>query len=195
MIEVGNEVYVRADSSVPDRQTKVLMSGDLFAVFDRRGDFRPMGSKEQGLFYKEMRHLSRLVLGLEEDALLLLSSGVRFDNATLAVDLTNAEFPRAEQKKPPGTLHFCRTNSVWENSCYQRMEIRNYGVETVDVELILQFEADFADIFEVRGHRRQKSGRLLEPRVERERVTLGYLGLDGLRRETRCWRARFSPAF
>ena len=49
----------------------------------------------------------------------------------------------------------------------------------------MEFEADFADIFEVRGHRREKRGQLLEPRVEDSAVVLGYLGLDGLRRETR----------
>lgn len=50
-----------------------------------------MVSTEQGLFYREMRHLSKLVLRLEKGALLLLSSSVRLDNAVLAVDLTNSE--------------------------------------------------------------------------------------------------------
>jgi hypothetical protein len=90
IVEVENQYYVRAQSSFADNQTKALMSGDIFAVFDRRGDFRTMVSTEQGLFYKEMRHLSRLVFRLEEGALLLLSSSVRLDNAILAVDLTNA---------------------------------------------------------------------------------------------------------
>ncbi len=53
------------------------------------------------------------------------------------------------------------------------------------LNLVLEFEADFADIFEVRGHQRKKRGQLLEPRVGAAAVALGYLGLDGLRRETR----------
>jgi glycogen debranching enzyme len=185
IIEVENQFYVRAQSSFVDNQTKSLMSGDIFAVFDRRGDFRTVFSTEQGLFYREMRHLSRLVLRLEEGALLLLSSSVRLDNAVLAVDLTNAELLSSGQDQHPRTLHISRTNLLWDNTCYQQIEVRNYAMEPTSVELILEFEADFADIFEVRGQQRKRRGQLLEPRVEDSAVVLGYLGLDGLRRETR----------
>ena len=152
IIEVENQFYVRAQSSFADHQTKVLMSGDLFGVFDRRGDFRRLVSTEQGLFFKEMRHLSSLVLRLKEGTLRLLSSSIRLDNAVLAVDLTNAEMPVPGPKiLPRGTLHFYRLNFLWGNSCYQRLEISSYALEPIAVDLILEFEADFADIFEVRG--------------------------------------------
>ena len=186
IIEVGNQSYVRAQSSFADNQTKALMVGDLFGVFDRRGDFRTMVSSGQGLFYREMRHLSKLVLGLGQGELLLLSSSVRLDNAILAVDLTNAEVPSPRSgKQAARTLHFYRSSFLWANRCYQRIEVRNYATEPVALELILEFDADFADIFEVRGHHRKRRGQLLEPRVENSAVTLGYLGLDGVRRETR----------
>jgi glycogen debranching enzyme len=186
VIEVENQYYVRAQSSFVDRQTKVLMSGDIFGVFDRRGDFRRLVSTEHGLFYREMRHLSRLVLRLKEGALQLLSSSIQLDNAIFAVDLTNAEMPVPGSKHlPRGTLHFYRSNFLWGNSCYQRLEVSNYALEPIAVDLILEFEADFADIFEVRGVPRKRRGQLLEPRVGESTVDLGYLGLDGLRRETR----------
>src|SRR5882757_2857046 len=111
IIEVGNQSYVRAQSSFADNQTKALMVGDLFGVFDRRGDFRTMVSSGQGLFYREMRHLSKLVLGLGQGELLLLSSSVRLDNAILAVDLTNAEVPSPKSEKQAArTLHFYRSS-------------------------------------------------------------------------------------
>jgi glycogen debranching enzyme len=186
IIEVGNQCYVRAQSSFVDHQTKVLMSGDIFGVFDRRGDFRRLVSTEHGLFYREMRHLSRLVLRLKDGALQLLSSSIQLDNAVLAVDLTNAEMAVAGSKPlPRGTLHFYRSNFVWGNSCYQGLKISNYAPEPIAIDLILEFEADFADIFEVRGVPRKRRGQLLEPRVGEASVDLGYLGLDGLRRETR----------
>jgi hypothetical protein len=50
VIEIENQYYVRAQSSLADNQTNVLMTGDLFAVFDRRGDFRTLSSTKQGLF-------------------------------------------------------------------------------------------------------------------------------------------------
>jgi len=67
------------------------MRGDAFAVFDRHGDLHPIGLNEQGLFYREPRHLSKSVLRLAETQLLLLSSTVRDDNALLTVDLINQD--------------------------------------------------------------------------------------------------------
>jgi glycogen debranching enzyme len=194
IIEVENQSYVRAQSSFADHQTRVLMSGDIFGVFDRRGDFRRLVSTEQGLFYKEMRHLSSLVLRLKDGALRLLSSSVHLDNAVLAVDLTNTEMlvPGAKEL-PRGSLHFYRSNFLWGNSCYQRIEVSNYALEPIAVDLVLEFEADFADIFEVRGVPRKEHGQLLEPRVGESSVDLRYQGLDGLRRETRIELSR-SPS-
>jgi glycogen debranching enzyme len=186
IIEVENQYYVRAQSSFADKQTKVLMSGEIFGVFDRQGDFRTPLSKEHGLFYREMRHLSRFVLRLEEGPLRLLSSSVGLDNAVFAADLTNTELRLSDaQILRPGTLHFYRSIFLWENSCYLRIEVRSYAGEAIAVELIVEFAADFADIFEVRGHRREKRGQLLEPHVASSAVGLGYVGLDGVRRETR----------
>ena len=44
--------------------------------------------------------------------------------------------------------------------------------------------ADFADVFEVRGFRRARRGRLLPPEVAGDRLTFGYDGLDGQRYRT-----------
>jgi glycogen debranching enzyme len=186
VIEVENQFYVRAQLSLADNQTNVLMEGDLFAVFDRHGDFRTLSSTEQGLFYKEMRHLSRLVLRLKDHALLLLSSSVRQDNAVFTVDSTNPDLPLAGYREiRRGTLHFSRSSFLWRNTCNQRVQVQNYDPEPVTFELILEFEADFADIFEVRGFQRENRGRLLDPQVEPSASTLIYQGLDGLKRVTR----------
>jgi glycogen debranching enzyme len=186
VIEIENQYYVRAQSSLADNQTNVLMAGDLFAVFDRHGDFRTLSSTEQGLFYKEMRHLSRLVLRLKDHALLPLSCSVRQDNAVFTVDLTNPELPLTDYRElRRGTLHFSRSSFLWRNTCSQRIQVQNYDPETVTFELILEFEADFTDIFEVRGFQRTNRGNLLNPRVEPSASTLLYQGLDGLKRETR----------
>jgi glycogen debranching enzyme len=186
LVEIENQYYLRAESSLADIQTKVLMAGDLFAVFDRQGDFRTLSSTEQGLFYKEMRHLSRFVLRLKDQALLLLSSSVRLDNAVFTADLTNPELRLGDQRElRRGTLHFSRSSFLWENSCSQQIQVQNYDREMVVLELILGLESDFADIFEVRGFKRESRGNLLNPRVEPSALTLLYEGLDGLRRETR----------
>ncbi|MBV9643717.1 MAG: amylo-alpha-1,6-glucosidase [Verrucomicrobia bacterium] len=186
IIEIENQYYIRAQSSLADNRTRVLMRGDAFAVFDRHGDLHPVGLNEQGLFYREARHLSQSVLRLADTQLLLLSSTVRDDNAQLTIDLINPDLdlPNGETLLR-GALHIYRTKFLWKNSCQELIEIHNYGLDPASVELLLEFAADFADIFEVRGYKRQKNGRLIEPRLDGSSVTLGYEGLDGLLRTTK----------
>src|SRR6266566_1394544 len=186
IIEIENQYYVRAQSSLADNRTRVLMHGDAFAVFDRHGDLHPIGLNEQGLFYREARHLSKSVLRLAETELLLLSSTVRDDNALLAVDLTNQDLqlPSGETLLR-GALHIYRTKFLWKNTSQELVQIHNYGLGPASVELLLEFAADFADIFEVRGYKRRKHGRLLEPQLDGSSVTLAYEGLDGLLRTTK----------
>src|SRR5262249_21775285 len=50
----------------------------------------------------------------------------------------------------------------------------------------IQFDADFADIFEVRGFKRDKRGKIFhEVDHEKSTVTFRYEGLDGITRRTR----------
>ena len=186
IIEIENQYYIRAQSSLADNRTRVLMRGDAFAVFDRHGDLHPIGLNEQGLFYREARHLSKSVLRLAQTQLLLLSSTVTDDNALLAVDLINPDLDLPSgQTLLRGTLHIYRTKFLWKNACQELVEIHNYGLGPASVELLLEFAADFADIFEVRGYKRRKHGRLLEPQFDRSSVRLAYEGLDGLLRTTK----------
>ena len=91
VIEVDDQYYILAKSSLADDRTLVLKHGDAFAVFDRYGDIQPVGLGEQGLYRDGTRFLSRLVLNLGGMRPMLLSSTVREDNVLLAVDLTNPD--------------------------------------------------------------------------------------------------------
>src|ERR1700747_2587095 len=91
VIEVGQQFYIRASSSLADDRTRVLLNGDTFAVFDRNGDIQPVGFGQQGLFYKETRHVSRLEMHFAGGRPLLFSSTIREDNVLFAVDLPNPD--------------------------------------------------------------------------------------------------------
>src|SRR5262249_28818453 len=153
-----------------------------------------LSSTEQGLFYKEMRHLSRLVLHLEEHAPLLLSSYVRLDNAVFTAHLTNPQLRLSDHRDLlRGRLHFLRSSFLWGNTCSQRIQVQNYDAETVAFDLVLELESDFADLFEVRGFQRKQRGNLLNPRLESSALTLLYQGLDGIQRRT-CIESSIPPA-
>jgi glycogen debranching enzyme len=186
VIQIEEHFYIRATSSRADDRTRVLKHGDTFGIFDRFGDVQPVGLGEQGLFHEGTRHLSRLDLRLAQLRPLLLSSTVNETNDLFAVDLTNPDMAGVEGRivLARGTLHVFRTKFIWQGVLYERVRVSNYGMTTVSVSLVLRFDADFVDIFEVRGSRRERRGTRLESRLGPSSCTLGYQGLDGKVRET-----------
>jgi glycogen debranching enzyme len=192
VIRVEDRYYILATSPLADDRTRVLKHGETFAVFDRYGDVRPFGAGAQGVFHEGTRFLSRMALRLGTERPLLLSSTVVENNALLAVDLTNPDFYRdGELLVPHGTVHLFRSIFLWEGVCYERLRVTNHGGRPVELALGFDIENDFADVFEVRGTKRKRRGRSLEPIVEPGGVVLSYRGLDEVTRSTRV---RCTPA-
>ncbi len=178
--------YILATSPQADVQTRVLKHGDTFAVFDHSGNIAPIGLGEEGIYHEGTRYLSCLLLGLNDSGPLFLSSTVKEDNDLLAVDLTNPDaFRDGQIAIPRGTLHLFRSKFLAEGVCYERLRIKNYGLTAATAVVSFHFEADFADIFEVRGSKRKRRGQHLDPATEKDAVVLAYQGLDGVVRRTR----------
>lgn len=188
VIEVGQQFYIRADSSLADGRILPLLHKDTFAVFDRYGDIQPVGLGQQGLFHEETRHLSRFEMRIAGHKPLLLSSTVHEDNVMLAVDLTNPDIELLSGDLPRGTLHISRNKFLAEGVCFDQITVRNFSAREVDTQLSFTFAADFADIFEVRGKTRKQRGKYLPEERGAGCVTLSYEGLDHVVRRTlvRC---------
>jgi glycogen debranching enzyme len=163
---------------------QVLKHGDAFAVFDRHGDIRPELLSEHGVYHRGTRHLSGLLLTLAGRRPLLLGSTAKRDNSRLAIDLTNTDLDGGS-RIPHSTIHLARTKALLDGACHERITLRSFAKAPLEVTLELHFEADFADIFEVRGMVRAERGRMLAPRISERAVLLGYQGLDGVARRTR----------
>jgi glycogen debranching enzyme len=184
--------YISAAAPPAAERDRVLKEGDTFAVLDHHGDIRPVGMMEQGLYHEGTRFLSALALRLGPGEPMFLSSTVKEDNALLAVDLTNPDIRQGDRVAVQrGTVHLFRGVFLWRGTCYQRIRLRNYGTAPVEVQFSLRFDADYADIFEVRGTARPRRGRRLSPAIHGGTVVLGYEGLDGVVRRTRL---AFAPA-
>ena len=186
IIQHEGREYVLANSSLADDRVQILKEGDQFGVFDRHGDILRLEHTAQGLYSHDTRYLSELVLRLGGERPLLLSSRVTRDNAALIVDLTNPPI-RGRDDLPlrQDTLHLERTRVLWRGCSYENIVVTNFGDQHVLADIQIDFAADFADIFEVRGQVRKARGRMLDPSVTAEAVTLIYRGLDGLVRETK----------
>jgi len=181
----ATEFYILApEVPVPER-TFVLKQDDTFGLFNDFGDIAAGARHEEGLYHQGTRFLSRLALKLAGGRPLLLSSAVRRDNLLMGVDLTNPDiYLGGDVLLPRGSLHLYRSKLIWDGVCYEHLHVRNFTLTPLDIALSLEFAADFADIFEVRGEERRQRGQLARPRVTETTAELAYLGLDGVTRRT-----------
>jgi glycogen debranching enzyme len=140
-----------------------------------------------GMFCRDTRFLSRLELQIEGRSPILLSSNADKGFA-LSVLCTNPDLENLFKADTVGI----RRELVLNGALFEEIEVANYNTTSIVFELSLSFDADFVDLFEVRGHHRQKRGRLLHlneltsdhvapssPQTHKEEsLTLAYQGLD-----------------
>ncbi|MBS7810161.1 amylo-alpha-1,6-glucosidase [Roseococcus pinisoli] len=180
------QFFVPAAASLQERRPRILKHDDTFALFDHNGDAHAGPGSPEGVYHRDTRHLSHLYLTLDGARPMLLSSTLREDNATLTCDLTNPDLFDANGAMVLGhdLVHLRRSRFLWNATSFERLVLRNYDEETRKVSVELAFEADFADLFEVRGTAREKRGEMHAPEVSGNHVTLSYTGLDKERRTT-----------
>lgn len=167
------------------RPRHTLKNNDSFLVCDNHGDIGASPGGPDGLFDHDTRFLSRLELLINGVQPLLLGSSIRDDNVSLSVDLTNPDIHQAGAiVLARDTIHIVRTVYVWGGVAHQRIHVVNHADIPVDVVVTLFYQADFLDLFEARGMRRDGRGRLSPVTVEGGTITFGYLGLDRKRRST-----------
>ena len=148
------------------------------------------GMGELGLYHDGTRYLSSFEIALERRRPLLLHSTVLRDNI-LHVDLANPDLPDRPDPLVRDSVHLFVQSFLWDAGWHARLQLHNYALRAVDIELSLLFDADFADVFEVRGMQRLRRGKLRPPVVGRDAVALAY---DGLDRVVRTTRLSFDPA-
>jgi glycogen debranching enzyme len=178
--------YIATKASPSDR-TRVLKYGKMFAIFDRLGDIQQSGLGELGLFFQGTRHLSEFALRLWDEQPMLLSSDIVSNDVLFKADLSNLDVSQGQRVViPRGVLHLQRSKFLWRDVTYEELTIVNYSLSTVQVPFSFSFDADFADIFEVRGISRRRRGvRLMDQRENDRTVMLSYRGLDDVLRRTR----------
>jgi glycogen debranching enzyme len=167
------------------RPRRTLKHDDTFIVVDVHGDIGTSAGGADGLFHADTRFISRLELLIDDVQPLLLGCNVRDDNTSLNVDLTNPDmYVDGHLRLAKDTLHIVRTIFLWRDTAYQRFGIQNHADRAVEFSLSIGFDSDFADLFEVRGLRRPRRGRIARRVLSAEAAVLIYDGLDERVRKT-----------
>jgi glycogen debranching enzyme len=192
-IQIGDKWYVAATSAGAEEQPKVLKNDHTFAMYDRFGDVQVLAPGKEGLYHNDTRFLSHQELLIDGARPLYLGSSVEHSNSLLAIDLMNPDLPERGDRPAlaKGTLHVFRAKLLWQGACHEHVRLTHHGSEPTRVRLELTFEADFVDLFEVRGMKRERRGERLQPQVAASEVILPYLGRDHRLRRTHI---HFEPA-
>jgi glycogen debranching enzyme len=177
--------YIEAQTSLVERSLRTLKTGDAFAVLDTHGDCGTVPDSPEGLFFQDTRYLSRFEMRFEGKRPLLLGSVIQDDNAALSVDLTNPDIrPGEDNALPRDIIALNRTKFLWKGVLYERIGLRNYDAHRRVFRLECRFDADFYDLFEVRGMQRDHRGHHSIKTVAPDRVVFSYEGLDGIVRQS-----------
>ena len=180
-------VVVPGVVSLAASSRRTLKHGDSFAMFDEFGDVFEVEHSPAGLFHHDTRFLSRLHFTLEGHRPMVLSSTVQPDNVMLDVDLTNPDLfnPQGSLVLSKDTFHIARAKFLWEACCYELFTVTSYSDSRRKLRLALDFGADFADLFEIRGYRRSRRGQVSARALAPAEVAFYYQSVDGLPRSTR----------
>jgi glycogen debranching enzyme len=162
----------------------VLKRGNLFLVANGNGDVAPAGARDLGLFQGDTRHLSAWRLAVKGGPPLCLSSQLSQDYvAQIDFTVTSLHVGDLLGREPVNFIHL-RRDMLIDDVLVDRLVLTNFLGRRVDFWLEMAWAADFADVFEVRGAKRQARGTYLVPAVEGDRAVLRYDGRDGRRYAT-----------
>ena len=184
--EVLPQYHIEAQTSLVERPLRSLKYGEAFAVLDSYGDIGVQPGPE-GLYFQDTRYLSRLHFTIEGQRPLLLSSVMQDDNGALSVDMTTPDIrtdAHDETTIPRELIAIERTKFLFKGCCYDRIGLRNYDSRTRRLRIDLTFDADYRDLFEVRGTARAHRGKRSVQVASETEVQFRYVGLDEMVRTT-----------
>lgn len=188
MQETGERLYdgitFKADN--PDHERLVVKNGNLFLVMNPNGFLADTSPQSPfGVYSADTRYLKRWNIFAEGAPLRLLSANLNngFEAEFIYGNQTVAGIP--EQ-----SIMVTR-NLVIDRHLHERVTVKNYSPSRKELDIAITYGADFVDIFEVRGARRNKKGTQKAPLLSRLhsptpgcRLRLEYTGVDSVTMQT-----------
>ncbi|WP_025720689.1 amylo-alpha-1,6-glucosidase [Paenibacillus sp. 1-18] len=163
---------------------RVIKENDLFLLTDTKGNIPEDHPYGLGLYTKDTRFLSRLDLKINGQEPVLLSSDAA-ENYMATILLTNV------QTEIDGKLELWResvevkrTRYIYDGVLYERIQLTNYYPKQIAFELSVHMDADFADMFVVRGFQTGELGKGTGTEAADRSLSFSYLGADQVRRAT-----------
>ncbi|MGD7008874.1 glycogen debranching N-terminal domain-containing protein [Metabacillus sp. 84] len=163
----------------------VIKENDLFLLSEPNGDITQNHSYGLGLYTKDTRFLSKMELKINGEKPVLLSSDGSA-NQVSRVLLTNPHMERdGELILWRESVQIERERFIYEGVLYETIYLTNYYPKAVKFTIDLAFDADFKDMFIVRGFQKGNVGAKTGQVYDENSYELNYSGSDDLERTTR----------
>jgi glycogen debranching enzyme len=120
-----------------------VLDGSTFVVGDRRGDVRVDAGREHGFFCDDTRFISRWILHVGEAPLELLGLD---QSAHFAAQFFLTPRVGPDEEAPCSIMRRRLIDHVW----MEEVTVTNHRHEHSEVRVVLEVDADFADLFEVK---------------------------------------------
>jgi glycogen debranching enzyme len=154
-----------------DRPRLVIKNGNIFMVLDPDGTMAGGQSAPYGLFVNDTRYLSGLTFRANGKPLKAISSKSK--------DGYKASFNYQTDNKIAIEREVVIDNGSQDHAAtvVERLTLKNSEAKAREINLVVNFNFDFKDMFEVRGQVRKAHGTLATD-LTREQVRARYTGLD-----------------
>ena len=148
-----------------------LIDGKTFLSTNVAGDIVPAGAPDVGFFHDDTRFLSHLELLVGGHGALVLSSNTE-KTFVSQIELSTENITLLDSfDLPENTIHIRRQQLLNAEVFFDRFTLLNFNRRLVNLSVELCFDADFVDVFQVRGTARSRGARCRRSRAPRARLS------------------------
>ncbi|HEV2463968.1 MAG TPA: glycogen debranching N-terminal domain-containing protein [Acidobacteriaceae bacterium] len=179
------EPKVAYQTQIPHKTDDLtLIDGRTFLASTISGNIAPPGAPDVGFFSSDTRFLSHLELKVGGQATILLSSSTERTYASQIEMTMKTISAESTVDIPQNTIHMRREQVLAHHTLFDSLQFENFSDrdERLKIEMIL--DADFMDIFQVRGLKRGCCGQYYKPISKPDAMIFVYHGRDRVERTT-----------
>jgi glycogen debranching enzyme len=162
----------------------VIKDEDVFVLCQNDGSIPLENAEGFGVYYHDCRFLNGYEMRIGDSRLNALASNS--EHGYMAeFELTNRDLKSSSSMqldKQSLGIRWQRIIHASKLSVQDAISFANYTVEPLEFVLSFVFQADFEDIFQIRGFHPTQIGKKKAPAWHRGALVFGYSGADGLQR-------------
>ncbi|BDG48299.1 amylo-alpha-1,6-glucosidase [Parageobacillus sp. KH3-4] len=163
---------------------RVIKENDVFFLTDEKGNIPKSHPYGLGLYTKDTRFLSEFSLRINGEEPVLLSSDAS-ENYMATILLTNPPIEKnGEIVLWRESVQIERKRFIYDGVLYETIKLKNYFPKPIACEISVSFDADFADMFIIRGFQTGNIGKRTGQTIDGNSLAFHYEGADGVYRAT-----------